>query len=182
MPSHQEAAKPVLLAAEPAASRAVCDVMLAVLGTGLRLLHPFMPHLTEELNQTLAPLTDERRSLLHQSFPEPGEWVQWRDESLEASFVTCLDAVRGLRAVKKKYRVTKSSPEVHLSMRPELSAELATVVSTLSRCRVRPAPAAEHRGLLVQGHNWRAHVDLQVKLAPAHASPPAQDARGAPAF
>ena len=53
-----------------------CDVMVCVLDAGLRLLHPFMPHLTEELGQRLAAHSLQTGLLLRRRYPRPEE-VGW---------------------------------------------------------------------------------------------------------
>ncbi|XP_043242791.1 valine--tRNA ligase-like [Amphibalanus amphitrite] len=159
-----EAVKPVLNSNDVAARQRCCDVMVCVLDAGLRLLHPFMPHLTEELGERLTEHSQESGLLLRRPYPRPEQYDHWRDEALESSFTTCLDAVRELRAMKTKYRIGKTTPEVFLTTEPALCDHLAAVVSTLARCRVhaaQPREEADRRLLPLQGHQWRALVDLQ---------------------
>ena len=68
-----ELSKPILWDEEnnPQAARATRRVLLTVLERSLRLLHPFMPFLTEEIWQKLAPLIDiSGDSIMLQPYPE----------------------------------------------------------------------------------------------------------------
>lgn len=101
----------MLRAGSAAERRAAEDVLLTVLDTGLRLLHPLMPRLTQHLAQHLAPLTGRHGCLLRQPYPEPLQLRQWRDPALEDGLTVCLDAIRALRAAKTKYNIAKATPE-----------------------------------------------------------------------
>ncbi len=68
-----ELSKPVLYAddASPEAKRAARHTLLTVLEAILRLLHPVMPFVTEELWQKVAPLIDiDGETIMHRPYPE----------------------------------------------------------------------------------------------------------------
>ncbi|EOD05767.1 putative valyl-tRNA synthetase [Emiliania huxleyi CCMP1516] len=66
----------------PAARRGA--VLHACLHHGLRLLHPFMPYVTEELYQRLALLAGEpRASIMVAPFPQPAAVAAWASEEAE---------------------------------------------------------------------------------------------------
>jgi valyl-tRNA synthetase len=79
-------------------------VLAHVLDRGLRLLHPFMPFVTEELWQSLRDHIDDDMApaLIVAWFPKSGG--NWRDERAEAAMAHVIDvnrAIRNIRAEKK---------------------------------------------------------------------------------
>jgi valyl-tRNA synthetase len=108
-----EIAKLRLYDAEPAASATAQAVLWSVLDRVVRLLHPYMPFVTEEIWQQLrATGSDAARSLsgwdaampesvMVAPWPEPGE----RDEAREAVMSRVMEIVRNVRAVRSEYRV-----------------------------------------------------------------------------
>jgi valyl-tRNA synthetase len=77
-------------------------VLVHVLETGLRLLHPYMPFVTEELWQTLRPhVTDPGAdALIVAPYPQPA--AGWRDEDAEQSFEGVIDLVRAIRNIRSE--------------------------------------------------------------------------------
>ena len=57
--------------------QATRDTLWVCLETGLRLLHPFMPFVTEELWQRLPrrPGQQQAASIMVADYPQPGKWV-----------------------------------------------------------------------------------------------------------
>ena len=76
--------------------------VLNVLEQSLRLLHPFMPFVTEELWQAL-PLPKETEALILASWPDPGRWQV--DEEAEERMALLMDLIRGIRNVRAEYDV-----------------------------------------------------------------------------
>lgn len=98
---------------KPAAQR----VLVTVLDTTLRLLHPFTPFITEELFQRLATIAPSR------GLPEPiaapaaciiAPWPAgfdgYRDPALEASFQRLQDLIVAVRNVRGTYNLTTATP------------------------------------------------------------------------
>jgi valyl-tRNA synthetase len=86
-----EASK-VALAEEGAGAQTARQVLAAVLEQALRLLHPFMPFLTEELWQRLP---HEGESVM--VAPWPAAQPDWIDEEAEREFGFLMEAIRGIR-------------------------------------------------------------------------------------
>lgn len=75
-------------------------VLLHVLDTSLRLLHPFMPFVTEELWHYLP---GERGVLITAAWPKVDE--AYIDAEAETAMTVLMDAVRGIRNVRTEYNV-----------------------------------------------------------------------------
>jgi valyl-tRNA synthetase len=106
-----EAAKPILNGSDEQAKNAILTVMDATLSGTLRLLHPLMPHVTEELWKRLgfqAPAsasgTGERAGLLLYTVPPAEKLLNLPDPEITAAstrttaLYTAIHAARNLRA------------------------------------------------------------------------------------
>ena len=80
-------------------------VLAHVLETGLRLLHPFMPFVTEELWQRLQDETREEgpAALIVAKFPQPDP--AWRDEAAERDVDGMIEIVRAIRNIRSERKV-----------------------------------------------------------------------------
>ncbi len=79
-------------------------VLVAVLDQVLRLLHPFMPFLTEELWQALRERAGlEGDALIVAPYPEPQP--SRRDPEAEAALDLVTDLIRGLRNIRGEFRI-----------------------------------------------------------------------------
>ncbi len=113
-----EATKPRLYAeaeshadatARLASKQAALSVLVHVLERTLRLLHPFMPFVTEEIWQNLP---HEGEALIVAPWPEPGP----RDEDAEREMGALMDAVRAIRNARAEYNVEAGKPiEAHIA-------------------------------------------------------------------
>uniref|UniRef100_A0A0A9ERC8 valine--tRNA ligase n=1 Tax=Arundo donax TaxID=35708 RepID=A0A0A9ERC8_ARUDO len=90
-----------------AASR---DTLWVCLDAGLRLLHPFMPYVTEELWQRLPQPKDSCRkdSIMISEYPSPVE--EWINDKLENEMDIVLDAVNKLRSLKPPTETNERRP------------------------------------------------------------------------
>jgi valyl-tRNA synthetase len=93
-----EIAKIRLYGADARAQATVRRVLVYVLDRTLRLLHPFMPFVTEAVWQHL-PHADD--SLMAASWPAPGNL----DERAEAAMQSIMDAIRAIRNARAEYNV-----------------------------------------------------------------------------
>ena len=102
------------------ASRRVAQQTLAFVLDGiLKLIHPFMPHITEEIWQTLAEAKDGD-SLALQSYPESNSALI--DSDLEASFELLIGAIRTIRNLRADADV-KPGVKVKAILQSESAAE-----------------------------------------------------------
>lgn len=77
-----EATKPIFQGTNEELKKETSHVLFQCIETGLRLLHPMMPFLTEELYQKLPIWKDKRESISVHSYPVPLE-VLYKDDKLE---------------------------------------------------------------------------------------------------
>ncbi|MDY0087308.1 MAG: valine--tRNA ligase [Coriobacteriia bacterium] len=80
--------------------------LVFVLDIALRLLHPMMPFVTEEIWCRL-PLSEWRRasSLMVAAWPDPAELARFRDEAAERSVSKMLEIVVAVRTVRARYKI-----------------------------------------------------------------------------
>jgi len=125
-----EIVKPRL--AETATASPVRNVLAHALDTTLRLLHPFMPHLSEEAWQLLrARIAEGDLGWPGATFPETIMLAPWpavesayRDAEVEETFALLQDIIRAVRNIRSKLGVAERKPlEVVASVPDERAAE-----------------------------------------------------------
>jgi len=114
-----ELVKPRLNGDDPAARRTVQQVLALVLDGTLKLLHPFMPHITEEVWHALtgAAATD---FLALQAYPVAIEPAI--DRELEAQFEAIINAIRTIRNLRAEADI-KPGQKVPIILQPETDRE-----------------------------------------------------------
>jgi valyl-tRNA synthetase len=102
-----EIIKPVMSGNDEVAKKQTKDALWICLDAGLRLLHPFMPFVTEELWQRLPRQTtaDSPCSIMIAEYPIAVD--SWKDELVEAQMQINIDAIKALRSMKADYNVAK---------------------------------------------------------------------------
>ena len=98
-----ELTKPRLNGDDEAAKESAQRVLLYVLVEILKLLHPFMPFITEEIWQALPYEGD---ALMMQSYPEYSEKLNFPED--EANFGMVMDAIKAVRARRSEMNVPPS--------------------------------------------------------------------------
>ncbi|MCR4842079.1 MAG: class I tRNA ligase family protein, partial [Eubacterium sp.] len=100
-----ELVKPRLYAAgeDPVSAAAALDTLTDVLAESLKLLHPFMPFITEEIYLSIRP---EEESIMISDWPVYD--ASGRDEAAEAELEGVMSLVRGLRNVRSQMNVPNS--------------------------------------------------------------------------
>ena len=100
-----EIVKPRMYAKEqnPVSANAALWTLKEVLSNALKLLHPYMPFLTEEIYCTLR---DDEESIMISSWPEYTE--EWNYPEDEAAIDHAKDLVKGIRAIRKDMDVPPS--------------------------------------------------------------------------
>ncbi|RMG17543.1 MAG: valine--tRNA ligase [Planctomycetota bacterium] len=129
--------------AEAESRQAARQTLATVLDQVLRLLHPFVPFITEALWEQLGAQAPQRG--IEEALPTSELCVQaawprprpaWEDEAVEAAYAQLQEAVRGIRDVRAKYAVPprKRLPCVVRGQGPAVDAlrELAHHVQTMA--------------------------------------------------
>ncbi|KAG0347808.1 hypothetical protein BG004_006902 [Podila humilis] len=108
-----EFCKPTLFSTEENAFKK--DSMLMVLQTcldaSLRMLHPFMPFVTEELWQRLLPSSSPSSvSIMTSVFPSDNEFLSWKDETAINDMEITLSIIQASRSLRQSHQVPMSRP------------------------------------------------------------------------
>jgi valyl-tRNA synthetase len=111
-------------------------VLVHVLDSSLRLLHPYMPYVTEEIWQALAGHLPDRdaEALIVARFPQPEP--AWHDGEAEAQADAVIEVVRAIRNIRSERRVEPARfVETHVQsrrLRPALEAS-RPLIAALAR-------------------------------------------------
>jgi valyl-tRNA synthetase len=131
---------------DPAARARTQATLLGVLETTLRLLHPFMPFLTEEVWQRLPRARGVPASIMVARFPRPARGD--RDPDAEREMTLLMGIVTAVRNIRSEMQIPPSR-RVEAIVRPPDAARAAQLqgavapISALARADLRVDPAAE---------------------------------------
>eukprot|EP00190_Bangiopsis_sp_CCMP1999_P002389 CAMPEP_0198731364 /NCGR_PEP_ID=MMETSP1475-20131203/29311_1 /TAXON_ID= ORGANISM="Unidentified sp., Strain CCMP1999" /NCGR_SAMPLE_ID=MMETSP1475 /ASSEMBLY_ACC=CAM_ASM_001111 /LENGTH=1074 /DNA_ID=CAMNT_0044494321 /DNA_START=42 /DNA_END=3266 /DNA_ORIENTATION=- len=133
-----EAIKPVVGGSDAEAKSAALHVLYHCLHSGLRLLHPIMPYVTEELFQRLPnrSKSDPTESICISPFPDAGKSKTFPD--MYRMICGALDAVKAIRSLRAEYNLKPSErPKVYLLCRSDDSYNdtlaISPKITTLSQ-------------------------------------------------
>jgi len=104
-----ELIKPVLYSEDSDTKRATLSVVVNVFDMSLRMLHPFMPFITEEVWQSL-PMKIRAESIMVAPYPKIDE--SFMDETAESNAKVLMDIIIGIRTIRSEMNI---SPSVGLS-------------------------------------------------------------------
>ena len=122
-----EVSKLRLNSPDPATKQAAQQVLVGVLEGGLRLLHPFMPFVTEELWHNLP---HEGESIMIAPWPQASG-----QPDLEAvgRFEAIQEVIKGIRNAKSEAKVESKRVAAIIAVRPELKALFESEADTIIR-------------------------------------------------
>ncbi len=106
-----ELSKPILLDDNSSAEqkRGTRKTLIRVLEAVLRLLHPFMPFITEEIWQQIAPLAGKKGdTIMLQAYPKPDE--SKISPTAENDMQWVMDFVMGIRQIRGEMNIPPSKP------------------------------------------------------------------------
>jgi valyl-tRNA synthetase len=168
--------KPELVSSDRSKSAATWKNLLAAFETALRLLHPFMPFLTEELWHQL-PQREGARSIALDRFPEPhAEQIDAASEEQVALLQEIISSARNIRAEMKIDQKTKlaaqlgpASPAVQSVM--EHSLETILRLANISSLSFGNPPFDSTKGVVRSSKDfelfipYEAAFDVQAELS-----------------
>lgn len=132
-----ELAKPRLRSEDPTLIR---EMLLAVLEASLRLAHPFLPFITEEIWRSL-PGVAEESALIVQSYP--GAYSELQSEAAEAEMDAVMEVTRAIRNLKAELGVPQQAVDVAILGDGNLNLDYVEQRARARITRERPAgPAA----------------------------------------
>ena len=126
-----EASKGTLYGEDAAAKARTRHILVYVLETSLRLLHPYMPFVTEEIWQYLP---HEGPALIVANWPHSDP--AFRDAEAEASMQALIEVIRGIRNARAEYEVDPGrfiQAYAHGGSLQPLLAEYESLVQRLAR-------------------------------------------------
>jgi len=154
-----ELVKPVLYGKEDtAARRAAQKTLIDVLKTSLKLLHPFMPFLTEEIWQTLVA---DGSSIMVSEFPAPDEAAS--DPDAEREMALIMEVITRIRNIRGEINIAPS-----LKLKAILATPTADIRATLEKGRVTITNLANLESLSITGETTEQKGAATAVAGPVH--------------
>ncbi|HMS58968.1 MAG TPA: class I tRNA ligase family protein, partial [Tepidiformaceae bacterium] len=141
-------------------------VLAHVLDHGLRLLHPFMPFVTEELWQALREHLegDMANALIVAWFPRSG--ANWKDERAEAAMSHVIEVNRAIRNIRAEKKLDVGfKPAVYLRAGEHAGALEETLAATAFTSRAEPRVTSPSDALPEGEFAFARIADTEVAVA-----------------
>ena len=140
-----ELIKPTLYGPDAAAKAATRRTLTTVLDHAMRLLHPFMPFVTEEIWQAL-PMQRPTASIMIAPYPRAVD--AWRDAEAETRVGQLIAAVTAIRNIRAELGIAPGTPvavrlAAHDSIGIEESIKALAKVSSIELLGDQPRPRGE---------------------------------------
>jgi valyl-tRNA synthetase len=104
-----ELAKIALQTGGEAAQRGTRQTLVRALETILRMAHPLMPYITEEIWQRVAPLAGQSgATLMRHAYPTAEAWPQ--DSAAEQEMAWVMEVLSGIRRIRGEMNINPSKP------------------------------------------------------------------------
>lgn len=148
--NYLEAIKPILQGTDEELKQQTLNTLLKCLETGLRLLHPMMPYLSEELYQKIPDFQNKFCSLPISKYPEAD--LECIDEGIENDFEILNKIAQGIRTMRSSVNLPlKNLPTCYLIVENEervkqIVLEQQFVLCTLSRAKEVVTPPRPFQG------------------------------------
>ena len=166
-----EMAKPALRNPDAAIAEGTRGTLAYVLDNALRLLHPFMPFITEEIWQQLPHAEGARESIMISDWP--AFHADLRDEKAESRMellIAIIGAVRKLRAEQgvapsQKVDIRLASADAVVRELADAGGEILRVLARAESLTITPA-TAETTGEQLFWHETPLQVSISRELTP----------------
>ncbi|HDT11602.1 MAG TPA: valine--tRNA ligase, partial [bacterium] len=120
-----ELVKPVFFGTDEKNKKTVKKVLVKVLDSSLKLLHPFMPHVTEELWQSLpVKYPAKKESIMISDFPGHGEFGKYRPDA--STMEQVLEVITCIRTIRAENNI---KPSVETDVILSLSSDVKDILS-----------------------------------------------------
>ncbi|KAJ1950987.1 valine--tRNA ligase [Linderina macrospora] len=155
--------------ADPAARRSAQETLFTCLEQGLKLLHPFMPFVTEELWQRLPRRASETsKTICLSAFPEPR--AEYESPAAERDFDLVMSIVKAARSLVADYHITSkatvyiapTTAAAHALAAAE-AAGICTLIKGCSEVLALEPSASVPAGCAVLSVNDEVAVHLMVR-------------------
>ncbi|VDN25128.1 unnamed protein product, partial [Cylicostephanus goldi] len=114
-----ESVKPVISSGSDEARKVAKATLYHCVETGLRLISPAMPFLSEELWQHLPRLDSHPPSIIVHAYPETSEYP-YTNEKIEADVAFAMSVIRTVRSLRSDYELTnKTKTDLYASVTDE---------------------------------------------------------------
>ena len=110
--------------------RKTLDATLDIFETLMKIIHPFMPFITEELWQAMAERKDGDSIMVH---PLKMEVLSEDDKQLLALYEKAKQVISGVRAVRNSKNIAQKEPLVLEAVKPDSDSSLFTINSSLKK-------------------------------------------------
>jgi valyl-tRNA synthetase len=143
------------------------NILLRCIDYGLKILHPLMPFVTEELYQRLPKEETDSESICIAQFPEDTTYL---DDGVELQGERILDITHKVLSVLSQFGIAKIKPKIAIYSEDKVITDLlrneTLLIATLTKCSsvaiVEKRDAPEVQGWLVNVVNSTTDVFLDV--------------------
>jgi valyl-tRNA synthetase len=157
-----ELAKRQLQDSDPAAQRGTRRTLVRALETALRLAHPIIPFITEELWQKVGPLAGKKgETIMLQRYPK--SQPEKIDEQAETEVVLAMQLVNAGRNLRAEMKLTpQQKVPLYITGNPsDASVDAATVLIRPSELKVvNDLPRSDSPVAIVGPHRIMLHVEV----------------------
>jgi len=157
-----EVAKEQLARDDDAAQRGTRRTLVRVLEAALRLAHPIIPFITEELWQTVAPLAGKTGETIMRA-PYPRSQPEKLDEAAEREIAFAKELVNAARNLRSEAKIAPKE-RIVFYVTGELSAAAASAMAALARAAELKAfavlPPSDSPVAVVGPHRLMPHIEV----------------------